>query len=418
MTGEDRITMSQTDLKRLHIIHKAIDRAVTQIEASRLLGLCVRQIQRIAYRVKKEGDQGIIHRLWGKPSNNAIDQKTKDKVIVLYKTQYPDFGPTLGSEKLMERDRIKVNDETLRLWLIKAGIPYDQRKPRSHRQWRERKASFGEMTQMDGSHHDWLEGRGPKLVLMGYKDDAGSKVFARFYEYEGTLPAMDGLKRYVQKYGIPQSVYLDKHSTYKSFAKPTLGDELKNTHPMTQFERACKELGIEVIWANSPQAKGRIERQFRTFQHRLVKELRLVHAKTLEEANKALADYLPKFNKRFEVSPKSIADLHRPLPKGLDLRSVFCLKENRVLRNDFTVSYKTKLYQILDELRAQSLEVQEWLDGSLHISHECQQVRFKEVNHQPEKEAQPKLDPKPRIVTKPAMDHPWRKPFLGLKKAA
>lgn len=411
MTGEDRITMSQMELKRLHIIRKAIDELISQIEAADILGLCVRQIQRMITRIKKEGDKGIIHKSLGKPSNNRTDEKIKTKAMTLYRTHYPDFGPTLGSEKLWERHRIKINDETLRLWLIEAGIDYDSRKPRPHRQWRQRKSSSGEMTQMDGSPHDWLEGRGPKLVLMGYKDDATGDVFARFYWYEGTFPAMDGLWRYIQKYGIPQSVYLDKHSTYKSPAKPSIEDELEDTQPMTQFGRACEELEIEVIWANSPQAKGRIERQFRTFQHRLVKELRLAAAKTLEEANKVLAAYLPKYNKRFSVAAANGTNLHRPIPKNLDLRTVFCVKEARVLRNDFTVSYKTKLYQILDAVRARSLEVREWLDGSLHISHKGQEVRFREVNHRPGKEESPKPDPKPRLVTKPVANHPWRQSY-------
>ncbi len=399
--------MSQRELKRLHIIRKTIDKLISQIEAADILGLCVRQIQRMIARIKKEGDKGIIHKSLGKPSNNRTDEKIKTKAMTLYKTHYPDFGPTLGSEKLWERHKIKINDETLRLWLIETGTGYDKRKPRPHRQWRQRKSSFGEMTQMDGSHHDWLEGRGPWLVLMAYKDDATGDVFGRFYTYEGTFPAMDGLWRYIQKYGVPQSVYLDKHSPYKSLAKPSIEDELEDTQPMTQFGRACKELEIKVIWANSPQAKGRIERQFRTFQHRLVKELRLAGAKTLEDANKVLAAYLPKYNKRFSVAAASNTNLHRPLPKHLDPRSIFCVKEDRVLRNDWTVSHKTKLYQILDNIRAEVLEIQEWLDGSIHISNRGAEVNFKEIGQRPCKEfIKPEL--KPRLITKPAMDHPWR----------
>ena len=402
------ITMSQEDLKRLHIIHKVMDEELTQANAGEILGLTKRQVRRIAKEVRRSGDRGIVHKLRGKPSNNAIDEKIKTKVITLYQTKYPDFGPTLGSEKLWERHKIKINDETLRLWLIKSGIDYDKRKPRPHRQWRERKSSFGEMTQMDGSHHDWLEARGPWLVLMAYKDDATGDVYARFYEYEGTFPAMSGLWRYIQKYGIPQSVYLDKHSTYKSPGKPSIKDELKNTHPMTQFERSCKELRINVIWANSPQAKGRIERQFRTFQHRLVKELRLAGSKTLEEANKVLTAYLPKYNRRFSVGASNKTDLHRPVPKDLDLRTIFCIKEDRVLRNDFTVSYETKLYQVLDNMKAESLEIQEWLDGSIHISHEGQKVRFRGIDQRPMKKEPAKTSLKPRVITKPAVDHPWR----------
>ena len=406
---EDKISMSQKDLNRLHVIHKILDKTLTQTKACDVLKLCARQIRRIVKRIKQKGDKGILHKARGKPSNNATDEKTKSKVINLYQTKYPDFGPTLGSEKLWERHKIKINDETLRLWLIKTGIDYDRRKPRPHRQWRERKPCFGQMTQMDGSHHDWLEGRGPWLVLMGYKDDATGDIYARFYEYEGTIPAMDGIWRYIKIYGIPQSVYLDKHSTYKSPAKPNLEEELENTRPMTQFERACKELEIEVIWANSPQAKGRIERQFRTLQNRLVKELRLAGSKTLEEANKVLREYLPQYNKRFSVAAANNTNLHRPIPKDLDLRSIFCIKEQRVLRNDFTVSFKTKLYQVTDSIKTRVLEIQEWVDGSLHLCHNRREVNFKEILDRPKKEAPLKIVPKARLVTKPSADHPWRK---------
>ena len=328
--------------------------------------------------------------------------------MTLYQTKYHDFGPTLGSEKLWECHKIKISDETLRLWLIETGIDYDKRKPRPHRQWRQRKSSAGEMSQIDGSHHDWLEKRGPQLVLMGHKDDATGDVFARFYEYEGTFPAMDSLERYIQKYGIPQSIYLDKHSTYKSPAKQTLEEELNNTYPMTQFGRACEELKIKVIWANSPQAKGRIERQFRTFQNRLVKELRLHSAKTMEEANKILAVYLPKYNKRFSVVAADSANLHRPFPKDLDLRRIFCIKDKRVLRNDFTVSYKTKLYQVLDNIKAEFLEIQEWFDGSLHLSHKGIAVKFKPIIQRPPKTEVSKPSLRAHTVIKPSMHHPWR----------
>ena len=259
------------------------------------------------------GDNGVIHRLRGSPSNRRLAYK--DKALRIFKTKYPDFGPTLASEKLFERDKIKVNDETLRLWLINEGIPYKKRKKRPHRQWRQRRHYFGEMIQMDGSDHDWLEGRGPKLIFMGYIDDATGMPFGRFYEYEGTIPAMDSFKRYIQKYGIPNSIYIDKHAAYKSKKKPSIEDELSNKDPMTQFTRAMEELGVEVIYANSPQAKGRIERLFNTFQDRLIKELRLEKANTIIEANKVTARFLPKYAKRFSVKASREGDLHRPIPK-------------------------------------------------------------------------------------------------------
>ncbi len=417
MTGEDKIAMSQTDLKRLHVIRKSIDKLITQIDAAQFLELGVRQVQRLAVRIKLEGDKGILHKSLGKPSNNRTDEKVKAKVISLYKTHYPDFGPTLGSEKLWERDKIRVNNETLRRWLIGAKIPYDSRKPRAHRQWRPRKPCFGEMLQMDGSHHDWLEGRGPWLVLMAYKDDATSDVFARFYEYEGSLPALDSCKRYVEKYGIPQGVYLDKHSAYRCWRPPQIEEQLKGqTEVLTQFGRALEELSIDRIYAHSPQAKGRIERQFRTFQHRLIKELRLANVKTLEEANKVLSVYLPKFNARFRVLPLKSVNLHRPLPKDLDLRRIFCIKEDKVLRNDWTVLHNSKLYQILEPIKAETVQVQEWTDGSLHIVHKKQDVKFKQIEELPKKQ---ELQQKPKVCvrpTPPAAYHPWRHLPINVKK--
>ncbi|MBL7151471.1 MAG: ISNCY family transposase, partial [Candidatus Omnitrophica bacterium] len=330
MAGKDIIAMTQEELKRLHIIRKALDKSITQVEAAGIIGVCLRQAQRILKAVKVEGDKGVIHKSRGRLSNSALPDKIKDKALKLYKEKYHDFGPTLGSEKLFEIDKIKLNDETLRLWLIKAGIPYKKRKKRPHRQWRERKHSFGEMIQMDGSHHNWFEGRGPECVLMGYIDDATGRPFARFYPYEGTLPAMDSFKRYIEKYGVPAILYLDKHPTYKSTKKQTVEEELDNAEPLSQFSRAAKELGVDLIYADSPQAKGRIERLFNTFQNRLIKEMRLKGIKSPEEGNRFLTYYLSRYARRFAVVPANDTDLHRPLPQRVDLDAVFCVKTIRV----------------------------------------------------------------------------------------
>jgi len=270
MAEEDIIMVRPRELKRLDVIRKVMERVIKQVEAAEILSLSGRQIRRIVKRIRREGDRGIVHRLRGRPSNRRTPDPVKDKVIRLYRAQYKDFGPTLASEKLLEREGIRISDETLRRWLLEAGDWKKSRRHRSHRQWRERKAHEGEMVQMDGSHHDWFEGRGPWCVLMGYIDDARGRVFGRFYGYEGTIPAMDSFKRYIRKYGLPLSVYLDRYKTYKSTAKPSLEDELNDREPLSDFERALKELGVEVRHANSPQAKGRIERLFRTLQDRLV----------------------------------------------------------------------------------------------------------------------------------------------------
>lgn len=189
-------------------------------------------------------------------------------------TKYSDFGPTFAAEKLSGRDKIKIGKETLRRWLIENGLHKKRRKPRPHRLYRDRKASFGEMLQVDGSEHAWFEDRGPKASFIGYIDDATNVVFGRFYTHEGTIPALDLFYRYVQKYGLPVSMYLDKHTTYRSTAKPSIEEELDGKASQSQFQRALSELGVKIIYANSPQAKGRIERLFETFQDRLVKELK------------------------------------------------------------------------------------------------------------------------------------------------
>jgi transposase len=234
MAGKDIIRMSQEEIKRINVIRQAIDKRLTQVEAAGILNLSDRQVRRIIKRVLEEGDRGIVHRSRGKPSHNKIPHKIKARVIDLYGEKYEGFGPTLATEKLFEIDEIRLSCETLRNWLRERGIEYRGRKRRPHRQWRQRKRYFGEMIQMDGSHHDWLEGRGPECVLMGYVDDARGNVFARFYFYEGTIPAMDSFKCYIKRYGIPLSVYLDKHTTYKSTKKPSLEDQLNNLEPLSE----------------------------------------------------------------------------------------------------------------------------------------------------------------------------------------
>ena len=405
MAGKDIFEMSQRELKRLHIIHNVLERELKQAEASEILSVSDRQIRRIIKRVKEEGDRGIIHKSRGKPSNRGLPKKIKDKATELYRKKYEGFGPTLASEKLLEIDSIRVNDETLRRWLIGSGDWQRARKSRKHRQWRPRKHHLGEMLQIDGSHHNWFEGRGPESVLMGYIDDATGKAYGRFYDYEGTIPAMDSFKRYARKYGIPASIYLDKHTTYKSPGKKTLTED---EELLSEFQRAMKELGVEVKHAHSPQAKGRVERLFRTFQDRLVKEMRLKDIKTVEEANKFLAEYIPIHNRKFAVTPKEKADLHRPIPKGLNLDSILCIKRERVLRNDFTISYEGKLYQITENIKAEKVTVQERINGKMLITYNGVALTFKEITERPEKKKMPSVR-KIRIHQKQHSGHPWKK---------
>ena len=385
MAGEDIIQMTGKELKRIHMIRKVVNKELTQREGSEGIGVSERQIRRMVKRVKVEGDSGVCHRLRGKESNRRIPNKLKDCALKFYRKSYKDFGPTLAVEKLKERDGINLSRETLRKWLIVQGAEYARRKNRPHRQWRERKAHFGEMIQMDGSHHDWFEGRGPRCVLMGYVDDATGCVYARFFEYEGTLPAMAGFLGYIRAFGLPGSVYLDRHTTYKSPAKQTLEQQLQDVKPLSQFERALQELGVRVIHAYSPKAKGRIERLFKTFQDRVIKEMRLKKVSTIEEGNRFLEPYLPVFNKKYSVKAAKEVNLHQPAPPMKQLKQILCIKEERILRNDFTISYNNQWYQITENIRAKKVIVEERLDGSIHLSHQEKSLTFEEITTLPVK---------------------------------
>lgn len=411
MAGKDIVEMSLREVRRLKAVQGAIDGQITQRAAASMVGLSERQARRLVRAVREEGDRGIIHKARGRPSNRRTPEKVRDRAVSLYKRKYHDFGPTLASEKLLDLDGIGISDETLRGWLIEAGIWEGRRKRSAHRQWRRRKGCFGEMVQMDGSHHDWLEGRGPWLVLMGYIDDATGNVYGRFYEYEGTVPAMDSFKRYVRKHGLPMSVYLDRHTTYKSTGKLTPEEEMEGlAEPLSQFERALEELGVEVIHALSPQAKGRVERLFGVLQDRLVKEMRLEGIRTKDEANGFLAGYLPKHNKRFRVCPANETDVHVKLPKRFDLDKHLCIKAGRTIRNDNTVALGGRLYQVEGASKTKKVTVEERLDGSLRIMGGNESLKYREITERPRKEAAAKTDR--RVYNRPrtpSKDHPWRR---------
>jgi len=408
MTGKDIITMSQKELKRLHVIHKVIEGSLTQAGAAELTSLSERQIRRIVRRIEAEGDEGIQHRSRGKGSNRKASKKLVERVRGLYQEKYQGFGPTLAAEKLSELEGIKVSKESVRAWLMESGQWQKRRKIRPHRHWRERKSCFGEMLQLDGSHHDWFEGRRPKCVLMAYIDDATSRVYGRFYEYEGTIPAMDSFKRYIRKYGIPMSVYMDKHRTYKSPAEPSIEDEIHGTTPLSEFGRALTELEVEIIHAHSPQAKGRIERLFKTLQDRLVKEMTIRGINTIEEANRYLNTYLSAHNKRFAIRAKEREHLHRDIPWGLNLDKVLCIRTVRALRNDFTIAHNSKLYQIESNVRAKEVIVEESVHGKMLITANNVTLQFKEITERPEKQ-KPAAKPRRSSAHPPSVNHPWIK---------
>jgi hypothetical protein len=269
---------------------------------------------------------------------------------------------------------------------------------------------------MDGSHHDWLEGRGPECVLMAYIDDATGRAYARFYDYEGTYPAMDSFRRYIERYGIPQGVYLDKLPAYKSTAKQTIEEELSGRDPKSQFERALSELFVKVKHAGSPQAKGRIERLFRTFQDRLVKEMRLKGIKSVTEANTFLDNgYLKKHNERFRVEPAKEADLHRPNPGKRILEGILCIKTERTVRNDFTVAHDTKLYQIIEKTRAKKVIVEERLNGTMEITYKGHKLKYQEITTRPIKKNRKDVVLIKKRGHTPHKDHPWRLPYKPVR---
>ncbi|MCL4537443.1 MAG: ISNCY family transposase [Nitrospirae bacterium] len=413
MSGKDIIMIRQKELRRLHVIHRVLDGEITQVKASEMLSLSERQIRRIVKRIGQEGDIGIAHKSRGKESSRKLPEKLTERVVYLYQQKYQGFGPTLFSEKLAELEDIHISDETARKWLIEAGLWEVNRRQRTHRQWRQRKEHYGEMVQMDGSHHDWFEGRGPECVLMAYIDDATNRVYCRFYEYEGTIPAMDSFKRYIKKYGIPMSIYFDKHTTYKSTAEPTIEEEINGEEPLSEFGRALEELGVQRIYAHSPQAKGRIERLFKTLQDRLIKEMRLKGIKSVEEANKFLKTYLPKYNKKFSLKAHRSEDLHMPVPEGIDLDAILCIKTGRTVRNDNTISYQKELYQIEEVMAGKIVTVTERIDGTMRMLYQGRNLKFRQINVRPERPQKQKVKIKRRTAYIPPADHPWRKFKIG-----
>ena len=409
MAERDIIMLKQKELKQLHVIHKVLEGSWTQRRAAEVVSLSERQIRRMVKRIGAEGDKGIQHRSRGKESNRKLPETLVARVVQLYQEKYQGFGPTLMSEKLLELEGIEISKETVRTWLIEAGQWQKGRKVRTYRQWRERKDCLGEMLQMDGSHHDWFEGRRPKCVLMAYIDDATNKVYGRFYEYEGTIPAMESFKRYVRKHGIPMSLYMDKHTTYKSTAEPSIEDEINGTMPLSEFGRALTELAVKIIHAHSPQAKGRIERLFKTLQDRLVKEMTLRGINTIDEANKYFDTYLSVHNKGFAVKAKEQDDLHRDIPKGLNLDKILCVRTVRTSRNDFTIAHDGKLYQIQEPIKSKKVLVEERTDGKMLITYNNVRLKFTEITARPEKQQKLKGATRHRKGHTPSVDHPWRK---------
>ncbi|MDL2226430.1 ISNCY family transposase, partial [Deltaproteobacteria bacterium OttesenSCG-928-M10] len=377
--------MSQHDRDRLKVISRVCSGDLSLRHGSELLGLSYRQASRLLGRYRAEGDIGLIHRGRGQESNRKISASVREQIIALLREHYSDYGPTLASEILDERHQIKISRETLRGWMSEAGLWRSKSRKVKHRRWRERRACFGELVQMDTSEHDWLEGRGEKLYLISMIDDATSRLFARFYPSDSTVNNMDLLKRYIRRHGRPMSLYTDKASHFKYNGAVDIEHQLSGELPRTQIGRALNALGIELIWANSPQAKGRVERQFGTLQDRLVKRLRLEGVSDLIGANECLDRYLiPFWNKRFSVEAQNKTNLHRRLD-GLSLDHIFSVHEKRTVANDYTFSLNGDRYQIAScrvapGLRGGKILVESWLNGRVKASFRGEYLSIKKLS--------------------------------------
>jgi len=373
--------MKIKELKRVEVVSKMTEKNITNAQAAGLLGISVRQLQRLKKKLESRGAEGLRHGNRDKPSGNRKDEEFRSSVLQAYMSTYTGFGPTLASEKLHEKG-LAVDHETLRRWLIREGVWERKRRRKAYRSRRARKACFGEMIQFDGSPHDWFEGRRGACCLMVMVDDATGKTFALFTEQETAEAAMRLLWGWIALYGLPMSLYCDLKNAYKTLREPTLEEQLAGIVPMTAFQKSCETLGIEIKSAYSPQAKGRVERRNGILQDRLVKELRLRGISTIEEANNFLTEvFLPAFNERFEVEAHDAEDVHVGCPEDVELEEIFCFEEVRVVQNDFTIHYQGEVIQLGKPetcvLRPkQKVLVRRYLDMSLGIVHESRKLEF------------------------------------------
>src|SRR5690349_19897652 len=410
----EHLTMSQKERTRLGVMREIKAKTMTLVAAARVLRLGYRQMKRVWRRYQDQGDAGLVHRGRGRTSNRAKEKEFKQKVLARYEQRYGGFGPTLACEHLKADDGLEVDHETLRRWLLEQGRWNLQRRRQKHRQWRERKACFGELVQMDGSHHDWFEGRRGRAVLMVMIDDATSRTQARLFEEESTRAAFDIFESYTRKYGLPQSLYVDRDSIYKTTREPSVEEQLAGERPLTQFGRAMKRLGVGLELANSPQAKGRVERRNGVFQDRLVKELRLAGINDLEAANRFLEErFLPQLNKRFCVAAAQAADVHRAKPR--DLKEALSWEEPRLVQQDWTVRWKSRYFQIAKEheglcLARKNIIVRELRCGAVQLVAGLQRLRFKELPVRPRRKVERVLKGK----SPPALNHAWRQFGAGV----
>ena len=419
---QELISMTEEEITRHSIIRNLIDGKINGTDASKQIQVSVRQVRRIKAKVKEKGTEGIIHGNRGRISNRRIDKETVAKTIALLEKKYQGFKPTLATEKLLELDKIKLSDEKVRqimienkLWKVK---PRKQAKKKYF--WRARKDNYGEMEQFDGSYHNWF-GKDESCLLLAVDDATGKITYAKFDYNESIIAVFKFWLEYFDQNDMPLSIYLDKFSTYKVNHK----NAVDNKDMVTQFQRASNQTGFKLIFANSPQAKGRVERMNKTLQDRLVKELKLAGIATIEKANEFLKEYIPKFNKKFAVVPQKQADLHKEISATLKqkLPQIFSIQNQRVVMNDYTIRFENQYFQLGQEqpttvYKKDVVIIEKHLDDQIKINLKERYLNYTILPERPIKEIDIKL---PALTTrkqsswKPPIDHPWKKSFLFRK---
>jgi len=414
------IVMTQKELSRYEIIKRLIRKEINGTEAAKQMGLSVRQTKRIKARVIREGPKGVIHKSRGRKGNRALNSEILEKAKYWLRTRYADFMPTFAMEQLEERHKIKLSKEKVRQIMTELGLwkPKPRKRNNEYRSWRKRKDYYGEMEQFDGCYFDWFE-RGKLDCLLASRDDATNKITKlRFVSDEGLKPVSNFWKEYFETHGKPLKIYLDRLSTYKNTHKSVIDDP----EVLTQFQRIMRQLDVELIFAYSPQAKGRVETLFQTLQHRLVREMRLAGIKTPEEGNRFVEEiFIPKFNAKFSVISAKRGNVHRKLTEveKEKLDQVFSKQEIRYVNNDFTVRYQGKWLQLLEKQpvlvrKKEKIMVEERISGEIFLSLRGKYLNYTLLPERPKKVIEAKV---PALTTtkspwKPPADHPWRKSFI------
>jgi transposase len=407
--------MSKRELTRLEVMQRLKDKRLTQKVAAQLLGMSIRQVKRLWRAYQEKGPPGLISVRRGKPSNNRLEAGLVQEVLDLIKARYADFGPTLAHEKLTEVHKLQISRESVRRIMIAEQIwkPKRAKQPAVH-QMRERRACFGELVQIDGSEHAWFEGRGPRCTLLVFIDDATGQLMELWFVLQETFFGYcEATQHYLEHYGKPVAFYSDKHSIFRVNQASPLG----TTSGLTQFGRAMQELDIQILCANTPQAKGRIERANQTLQDRLVKELRLCGISDMETANAFLPEFREDYNRRFAVLPRSSHNAHRPLLKAEKLDVILTHQDTRTLSKNLTLQFKHVIYQVQSKrpgyaLRNAKVTVCENAKGEVTLLYNNKPLSYsihQKAPHQAEVVDSKSLDHQIKTPQPPAANHPWRR---------